>query len=768
MNFSGLRVRPTTVQILVVATLLYAFCAGFRTIGDFDFGWQIATGRYLAQHHEIPRTDVFTYTAAGTEWLYPPFSGLILYWLYLLGGYAALSWLLALAAVVTIAFLLSGPNWGIATSVAAALAVPSLIFRENPRAELFSTVLFAVYLLILWRHFRGGRVRLWLLPLLMVAWVNLHPGFITGLALLAGYVVLEACELPFRERKPLAVGRLRAATPWILASIAATAVNPWGPWIYAGIVRQNRSVKDLGDFIGEWSRPNLSASVIDQMFHWRNPESSFWWLVLFALIALVVAVWRRQIGAATLLAGSTFLSLQFLRFQGLFACIAVIIGGAMLDELVSREQSTQPRSVNSKLGMPRVRIAGIVACVVLMSLMVVRCADLITNRHYIEAGEVVLFGPGEASWFPERAARFVLENHLQPNLFNDYNLGGFLAWRLPEYKTYVDSRAIPFGVGLLTHQRNLLRLPLDAPEWDKEVEERKVTFLILSLDRYTGLDKAPLDQDCASHDWRPAYLDETSAVFLRNTPENAEIIQRLAIDCRTAPIPLPENATGDSYRARGNAYNFYANAGAVCYLLGRDAEAQQFLSRAADIEPHDSNLHLTRAQLFQADNQLRDAEREYKASIDERPTDFAWYLLGVLYGRQHRYPDAVNALKHSAEISYSPADRYRVIGQVQNLMQQPQEALASFDRAEKIGSHGSLEDQKILRAQLASGRARSWQLLHNLDRAITEQQESVAILPNDSARWAALAQLLSEKGDTAAAEKAKARAEELRAASGVR
>src|SRR5947208_3268627 len=85
----------------LVAMLQYSLCARFRTIGDFDFGWQIATGRYLAQHHQIPRTDVFTYTATGGEWLYPPFSGLILYWLYLLGGYAALSWLLALAVVVT-------------------------------------------------------------------------------------------------------------------------------------------------------------------------------------------------------------------------------------------------------------------------------------------------------------------------------------------------------------------------------------------------------------------------------------------------------------------------------------------------------------------------------------------------------------------------------------------------------------------------------------------------------------------------------------------
>ena len=764
MNSPRWRLQLGFVYVLAAAALIYAFCAGFRTIGDFDFGWQIATGRYLAEHHRIPRTDIFTHTVAGAEWLYPPFSGLVFYWLYLAGGYAALSWLLALTTVATIACLLRSPNWGVTTCVAAILAVPSVVFRESPRAELFTTLLFAAYLSILWGHFRGNSQNLWLLPLLMLAWVNLHPGFIAGLAILSAYVLLEMCELPFRDRRPTAIQRLRAVIPWIALSIAATVLNPWGPRIYSGILKQNRSVQELGDFIGEWSRPNLSISVFHEMFRWRNPESSFWWLWIFALLAMCVAIRRKQVGASILLACGGFLSLQYLRFQGLFACLAVVVGGAMLDELAVPKPAARQQIKISTLQIWVAGTARIAVGVVFITLVIFRCADLVTNRHYIEAGEVVLFGPGEATWFPERAANFVLDNHLQPNLFNDYNLGGFLEWRLPEYKTYVDSRAIPFGVTLLTHQRNLLHLPLDAPEWEKEAAERKLNLLILSLDRYTGLDKAPLDLDCQSHNWRPVYLDETSAVFLRNTPENAEALRRLQIDCHNATIPFPEDAKGSSYRARGNAYNFFANAGAVCYLLGRDAEAQEYLARAASIEPHDSNVHLTRAQLFQADNRLQDAEREYKASIEERPTDFAWYLLAILYGKQHRYAEAITALDRSAKISYNPADRYRVIGQVQNIMGQPREALASFDRAERIGSHGSVEDQKVLRAQLASGRARSWQLLHDIDRAIAQQRQSLELLPSDSGRWSTLAELLSEKGDAVAAEKARAQAEALRAA----
>jgi len=761
MNLSDGRIRRALTIAIAATALVYAFCASLRTIGDFDFGWQIATGRYLAQHGQIPAADGLSYIVPGKPWLYPPFSGLIFYWLYLLGGYASLSWLLAAATVATIAFLLRRP--GIATGVAAILAVPSIVFRENPRAELFTTLLFAAYLALLWQYFREGQARLWLLPLLMLLWVNLHPGFISGLALLGGYVLLEICELPFADRAAAAGQRLRKAAPWLAATLAVTILNPWGPRIYAGIIRQNRSVKELGDFIGEWSRPNLSYSVLHQMFRFRDPESSFWWLLVLSAIALVTALRHKQFGPAILLTGAAFLAAQYLRFQGLFACMAVIVGGGILDQIAPPSTSTDAGKHIGRVFVPAWRTATLGLCVGLLTLTAVHCVDLITNRHYIEAGEVVLFGPGEASWFPERAARFVLDSHLPGNLFNDYNLGGFLEWRLPEYKAYVDSRAIPFGVELLNHQRNLLRTPLDSPEWTQEADYRNISFIFVSLDRYTGLGKIPLQEDCRGHNWRPVYLDDTAAVFLRNTAQNADLVRRLAIDCGAVQLIEPEYARGNSYRARGNAYNFYANAGAIFYVLGRDLEAQRYLARAAKIEPHDSNLHLTLAQLFQADNQLQDAEREYKASIAQRPTDFAWYLLGVLYGKQSRYPEAIAAMKRSAETSYNPADRYRVIGQIENVMQQPQEALRAFDRAERIGSHGSVEDQRIFRAQLASGRARSWELLHDPDRAIEEQRKSVELFPDDAARWATLANLYREKGDSSAAAQAQARSDTLNA-----
>src|ERR1700739_3992148 len=84
--------------ILTGVALIYALLAGLHTLQDFDLGWQLATGRWVLQHHQIFSTDVFSYTARGAPWIYPVLSGILFYLTYLAGGYALLCWMGAAAS----------------------------------------------------------------------------------------------------------------------------------------------------------------------------------------------------------------------------------------------------------------------------------------------------------------------------------------------------------------------------------------------------------------------------------------------------------------------------------------------------------------------------------------------------------------------------------------------------------------------------------------------------------------------------------------------
>ena len=140
---------------LVTLTLFYAFVAGLRTLGDFDLGWQLATGRWIVDHRQIPVADVFSYTAAGTEWIYPVLSQVVLYLTYVVGGYGLLSWLGAAACVGTVAVLLR--RSALPGVVLALLSVPLIAACTPPRTEMFTAVLFAAFVSLLWHYYRTGR-----------------------------------------------------------------------------------------------------------------------------------------------------------------------------------------------------------------------------------------------------------------------------------------------------------------------------------------------------------------------------------------------------------------------------------------------------------------------------------------------------------------------------------------------------------------------------------------------------------------------------------
>src|SRR5208283_1336784 len=171
MGFSPGKAYPVVRSIFILPVLLSALCAGLHTVADYDMGWHLATGRYVVQHHEIPRVDVLSFTSAGKPWAYPPFAGVLLYLTYSAFGYAGLSWFCALACLAVVAILVRRGDF--ASALLAMLAVSSIAARTAPRADMFSTVFFAIFLGELWAYQRGKRARLWLLPVLMLFWVNL-------------------------------------------------------------------------------------------------------------------------------------------------------------------------------------------------------------------------------------------------------------------------------------------------------------------------------------------------------------------------------------------------------------------------------------------------------------------------------------------------------------------------------------------------------------------------------------------------------------------
>ncbi len=738
--------------VLAAIALLYAFLAGLRTVSDPDLGWQMATGRWVAQHHHIFSTDVFSYTSDGEPWIYPVGSGLIFYAAFLLGGFALISWIGAAACVGTVALLL---RRGSAVSAAIAiLAVPLIATRTTPRAEIFTVVLFAAYLSLLWENYQTGRAALWLLPLLMIAWVNLHLGFVAGLGLIAAFVGVELLELPSSDsRRREAIQRLKRALPWYAVTAVATLVNPWGWGLYQALIRQNQAMELHSHFIAEWASAGWKWGNPLSSLSLRDTNETFNLLCVIVVIATVSAFLQRRPAAALLMIGAMYETTRHVRMAALTGCVVVVVAGSVLF-------SAMPW-VRSKIPVPRTRsVLGITAAALFVALALLRSADLVTNHHYLADKSISSFGPGLTWWFPARAADFIERENLPGQIFNTYNEGGYFTWKLgAQRRDYIDGRAIPFGSTVLQHEGQLLGAPLDSPKWQQEADRYDINTILFPLGNEIPFER--IKDLCNSHDWRPVYLDEVSAVFVRRKPETEDLIKRLEVNCAAAPLPrdrLPVSAA---------TFNQWNNAASMLAALGRNSEALSATNNALTIFPDSSSAHWLRGNIFYAMDQRSDAEKEWNTALALAPGEgVIWSSLADLYQRDNRIPEAMHALQEAIKSPSDLTTKPRALVKLARLYfvtGQPKAALQALDEAVRSAPPELLADNegRSFKFDVAQGRAAIWRSQGDLGQAISFQEEAVQLDPDAADAWSHLAKLYQRQGRTADQQRAEARAEAL-------
>ena len=706
----------TLFLVLATLALVYACLAGLKIVSDPDGFWQLATGRWVAQHHHTFSTDLFSYTAQGQPWIYPVGSGLVLYVAYLLGGYMLLSWIGAAACVGAVALLL---RRGSATTAAIGIiAVPLIAGRSAPRADMFTVVLFAAYLSLLWENYRMGRARLWLLPPLMIAWVNFHLGFVSGLALILAFVGMDLLEGPFAGiRRVQAVQRLRGALPWYAATALATLANPWGWGIYLALIRQNRASALHSGWIAEWGRVPLNWTAVAAIWSVRNTRSTFYLLLVIATIAALVAMLQRQLGAALLLMVSIYAGVEHVRMDALAGCVVVVVGGSFLFSAVQEVRFVLPHP-----RMHAILAASVVAiCVLLVS---VRCVDVVMNRNH----DPRAFGAGLGWQLPEHAAEFIERENLPGEIFNTYNEGGYLVWRLgPRRRDYLDGRAIPFGPDIFHHQAELLLSSLDSEIWQREADYYNINTILLPLNRFDGALGA-VRTFCKSTEWRPVYLDELSVVLVRRKPETKDLIKRFPVDCSTAPVPLPPFV-----RSRSGSLNQWANAAIVLAALGRGSEALAAADKVSLMSPHDSFVPWLRGNVYSTIMDLHaEAQREYRKAIALDPNEsLLWFSLATSYKHEGQIPAAIHAQQRAIELASAPEPNELLkLAQLYLETQQPKAALEAFDKAVHTAPPDLLATGGAgsFRYQVALGRAAAWRALGDNKQASSFDEEAVGDL----------------------------------------
>ncbi|HVI07731.1 MAG TPA: hypothetical protein VND65_05505 [Candidatus Binatia bacterium] len=481
-----------------------------RLLGDAGAGWHIRTGQIILATHSIPRTDPFSSSMSGHTWY-------AWEWLFDVGvgeldRAAGLNAVVAFAALVigltfSLSFrLLTRRGAGLLVAlILTMLATSASMIHFQARPHVVSWLFTVIWLWILdsdgpepeFGNSSGNPA--WILPALMLLWVNIHGGFLIGFVLIAIYCVGAAWDwLTLKEERfEDALRKIRArsrvivlATDFILCA-AATLVNPYGYRLHIHIYRY-LSNRFLMEHIDEFQSPN---------FHYAA-QKCFAVLLILALIALTFK--RKGIGP------SHALLVVFAVFSGLYASrnipvssllLILVIGPVFSDKV---DEMTNWRNLERQF-LDRMKAIELGSRGHLWAVAAVAFTIFVTvNGGRLQSAQL-MNAQFDGRRFPVRAVDFLVTHHIPGPVLAPDAWGGYLIYRLyPRLKVVVDDRHDLYGEEFLRSYLKMIHLE---PGWQDFLKQHPARVIVLPAG--SALSNLLLEVP----DWTRIYSDDTAVIF---------------------------------------------------------------------------------------------------------------------------------------------------------------------------------------------------------------------------------------------------------------
>ncbi len=454
---------PTLIHVWIAALFAAILLRTFlMPVPPNDLWWQLAMGRLIVETGGIPTHDVFSFTQAGRQYYDQPWlAQLLMYGLHRVGGVPLL--LVVQAALVSLAYAILLRLCVLRTGAAKLsvglllLTMPVTATSWTPRSQMFALPLFIGFLFILsdWRlglrraaSATGGDA-LWLLPPLMVLWVNLHGSFVLG-----GVLVALTFAGVWLERYPAArnLAALDLAAPDLAAddpgtrnglrSGPAPSLRPlvlWGALTAAAILLNPRGIGVLGYVANLTLDPTIRSIVTE----WERPTiASLDGKVFFAfttVLALALAFARRRPDPVDVLLAVAFfwLALSGRRHAVWFGLAAAPLLVVQVASLVRPRAASLARPRDRSLGGGQGKRTLNIAFLSAFALLTFAVLPWLKPRLALPPG---LRNVISAST-PVNAVRFLRQDPSPPaRVFQSEGYGSYLMWAAPERTVFIDTR----------------------------------------------------------------------------------------------------------------------------------------------------------------------------------------------------------------------------------------------------------------------------------------------------------------------------------------
>jgi len=254
-------------------------------------------------------------------------------------------------------------------------------------------------------------------------WVNLHGGFFAGIFILFLITTLEGFKKTalfkkiisgkfflgqnFQERSPRQIAVLLII---LVVSFLATLINPYGLRIYEEVFR---SIGDshLGFYIVEWLPLFSSGTYVFQV------------LYLCIFLGLLIPQYKK-IEFNNLALSAVFLVFALLH-QRHFLIFVILTIPIFAEILFRTKQEIGPEKLQFLFGRNK-------KWIFILFLLGLTVYGL--YPFFVDSNKDIFFT------YPQKALPVLMDLPLSENLFNEYGWGGYLIWKIPERKVFIDGR----------------------------------------------------------------------------------------------------------------------------------------------------------------------------------------------------------------------------------------------------------------------------------------------------------------------------------------
>ena len=444
-------------------------------ISTVDLAYQLRAGAEILASGSVPTTDTWTFTMQGQPWIDQQWGAQVILWIVeSIGGWIGLAvfraalvgGIFGMTALIAVRRGLDVRTAAIVSLLAFVVAAPALALRP----QLLGMVCFAAVLLLVVGR-REQPQRLWLVPVIVAVWANLHGSFFLG-PLVVGLAWLE----DLHDRRPEERRTLIIAA----VSVVAACLTPTGPlvWVYAAGLSSNPSVTAR---ITEWQPTSL-----------RDVPGLLFFASALAVVVLIARSGRRIPWPTLAWLGIFFVIGAYAQRGVAWWPIAAVAAtaGTLIPAMPSRTR-TESQTMR--------RLNALVAGVLVLAAVVALPSGRVPLPGALVSTELAAPAP------PGLTASLRDLAHQGDRVFTPQSWGSWFEYALPAVQVAVDSRIEMISPRVWEAYDGVLA---GRDGWQGVLAEWGVTHVLVDADQTAFRDRL------AAAGWRVAYEDADGALLI--------------------------------------------------------------------------------------------------------------------------------------------------------------------------------------------------------------------------------------------------------------